>query len=532
MYDPTGPEPGPRAGRREWIGLAVLALPTLLVSLDMSVLFLALPQLSEELGAGGNEQLWILDSYGFLVAGFLVTMGTLGDRIGRRRLLLIGASAFAAASVLAAYAPSTELLIAARALLGIAGATLMPSTLALIRNMFHDDRQRGVAIAVWMSCFMAGNTIGPLIGGVLLEWFWWGSVFLLGVPVMVLLVLTAPALLPEHRDPDPGRLDLISVALSLGAILPVVYGLKELATEGWRPGPAAAVVLGVALGWLFVRRQHRLPHPLLDLRLFADRTFRAALGINFLGAVLMSGTFLFIPLYLRLVEGLSPLQAGLWLVPQSLAMIASTQLTPYLAGRFRPAYVMAGALVVAAVGGLLLSQVGPVGGRTLLVVGFLLACVGVAPPSALATGLVVGSAPPGKAGATASVSETSGELGVALGLATLGSLGAAAYRDQLVLPDGVPGRLAETARESLAGAIAASGQLSTGSAAALVDSARGAFTSGLNVVGGVGALLFLALAILAVATLRRVDPTGQSHVDPPQTDSGSDSGEAVRSAPV
>ncbi|GAB3145066.1 MFS transporter [Micromonospora sonneratiae] len=525
MYDPTVTESGIRAGRREWIGLAVLALPTLLVSLDMSVLFMALPQLSADLGADATGQLWILDSYGFLVAGFLVTMGTLGDRIGRRRLLLIGASAFGAASLLAAYADSTEMLIAARAVLGIAGATLMPSTLALIRSMFHDTRQRSVAIAVWMSCFMAGNTIGPLVGGVLLEWFWWGSVFLAGVPVMAVLVLTGPALLPEHRDPDPGRLDLTSVVLSLAAILPAVHGLKELTKNGWQIMPVAAIALGAAVGAVFVRRQRRLSHPLLDVRLFAGRTFRAALGLNFLGAVMMSGTFLFVPLYLQLVAGMSPLQAGLWLIPQSVAMIVSTQLTPHIAARVRPAYVMAGALVISALGCLLLTRVDPAGGLALLVVGFLLACVGVAPPSALTTGLVLGSAPAGRAGATASVSETSGELGVALGLAVMGSLGTAVYRDRLVVPEGVPSGLAGTARESLAGITAAAGRTPTGPVAELVENARAAFTTGLNVVGGVGAVLFLALAILAIATLRQVDPNDQPGPADPGTATGPDPGE-------
>ncbi len=215
------------AGRREWIGLAVLALPTLLASLDMSVLFLALPHLSADLGANSSQQLWILDIYGFMLAGFLVTMGTLGDRIGRRRLLMFGATAFGLASIVAAWSTSAEMLILARAALGIAGATLMPSTLALIRNMFHDARQRGVAIAVWMSCFMVGTAIGPLIGGVMLSMFWWGSVFLLAVPVMVILLVAAPTLLPEYRDAAAGRVDLTSVVLSLAAILPVIYGLKE-----------------------------------------------------------------------------------------------------------------------------------------------------------------------------------------------------------------------------------------------------------------------------------------------------------------
>jgi MFS transporter, DHA2 family, multidrug resistance protein len=250
----------------------------LLLSLDISVLYLALPQITADLHVSATQQLWVMDIYGFLIAGFLITMGTLGDRIGRRRLLMIGASAFGVASVLAAYSVNAEMLIATRALLGIAGATLMPSTLALITNMFRDEHQRGVAIAVWMCCFMGGMTIGPLIGGTLLENFWWGSAFLLGVPVMALLLGSAPLLLPEFRDPDAGRLDLTSVALSLATILPVIYGIKEFARQGWSPTNAAAVIVGLAFGFGFVRRQRRLPNPLLDLGLFRRGAFTPRSG--------------------------------------------------------------------------------------------------------------------------------------------------------------------------------------------------------------------------------------------------------------
>lgn len=264
-----------RAGAKEWLGLAVLALPTLLLSVDATVLYLALPHLGADLRPSGTETLWIIDVYGFMIAGFLITMGTLGDRIGRRKLLLIGALAFGAASVAAAYATDPAMLIGARALLGIAGATLMPSTLALITNMFHDPGQRGVAIGVWAACFSAGVAAGPLIGGALLELFWWGSVFLLAVPVMVVLLVTAPILLPESRDPEPGRLDLLSVLLSLAAILPVIYGLKVVAADGFGLGAVAAVVVGLVFAVLFVRRQKSLPDPLLDVRLFARPAFLA-----------------------------------------------------------------------------------------------------------------------------------------------------------------------------------------------------------------------------------------------------------------
>src|SRR5688572_24690959 len=257
-----------RAGGKEWIGLAVLTLPCLLVSMDLTVLYLAVPHLTADLKPSAAQLLWIVDIYGFLIAGSLITMGAVGDRIGRRRLLLIGAAAFGVASVLAAYARTPEMLIAARAALGVAGATLMPSTMALIRNMFPDPRQMGQAIGLWFACFMGGMTLGPLVGGVLLESFWWGSAFLLGVPFMVLLLVAGPRLLPEYRDPNVTRPDLTSVALSLAAILPLVFGLKSLARDGWAMLPLAAIAAGAVVGAMFLRRQGRLANPLLDLRLF------------------------------------------------------------------------------------------------------------------------------------------------------------------------------------------------------------------------------------------------------------------------
>ncbi len=497
---------GPRAGRREWIGLAVLALPTLLLSVDVSVLYLALPHLSTELGASGIQQLWIMDIYGFMLSGFLVTMGTLGDRIGRRKLLLIGAAAFSVASVVAASSTSAEMLIAARAALGIAGATLMPSTLALISNMFRAPRQRSLAIAIWMNCFLVGMLIAPLLGGLLLERFGWGSAFLMGVPVMLVLLLTAPMLLPEYRDPAGGPLELTSVILSLSAILPTIYGIKELARDGWYPLPVAAIALGGLVGVVFVRRQRGLAHPLLDLRLFANRAFSATLVIQLLVTLVLGGMGLLVPLYLQLVEGLSPLRAGLWMVPQMLGMMASAMLAPVLVRWTRPANVMAVGLVLAAVGFLVLTQVDSVGGRSLLVLGFVTAAVGIAPMGVLGTDLVVGAAPPEKAGSAASASETSNELGIALGVATLGSLVTAVYRHRIAghVSDSVPASAADSARESLVEAVSVAQSLPDPLRAALLDPAREAFTLGLNTAAGVGAVACLCASVLAAVALRHV----------------------------
>lgn len=258
----------PRAGRREWIGLAVIALPCLLYSMDLTVLNLAVPSLSADLRPSSTQLLWIVDIYGFLVAGSLITMGTLGDRIGRRRLLMIGAVAFGIASVLAAFSTSAKMLIVTRAVLGLAGATLAPSTMSLIRNMFLDPQQRSFAIGVWIASFSAGAVIGPPLGGFLLEYFWWGSVFLVSVPLMALLLVLAPILLPEYRDPNAGRPDLLSAVLSLGAVLGVIYGLKQSAAFGLGWLPALSIVTGLLLGLVFIRRQQTLADPLIDLRLF------------------------------------------------------------------------------------------------------------------------------------------------------------------------------------------------------------------------------------------------------------------------
>jgi DHA2 family multidrug resistance protein-like MFS transporter len=501
--EPTTATAAPaRAGRREWIGLAVLALPTLLLALDVSVLYLALPQVSADLGADGNQMLWILDIYSFVLAGFLVTMGTLGDRIGRRRLLLIGAAAFGGASILAAYSTSAEMLIATRALLGLAGATLMPSTMALIRNMFPDPKQMGTAIGVWFSCFMGGMAIGPLVGGALLEQFWWGSAFLLGVPFMALLLVVGPVLLPEYRAPATGRLDLVSVGLSLAAILPAIYGLKELARGGWDPAAAGAVVVGLGFGLVFVRRQRALADPLLDLRLFAYRVFTSALSVYLLTGVVMAGVSLMSTVYLQSVLELSTLRAGLWLLPHNVALAAGFLIAPRLAARFRQAYVMAAGMVVAAAGLALHLLVDPGDGTALLVTGLVLAHAGISLPMALSANIIMGAAPPEKAGSAASLMETSAEFGIAMGVATLGTLGTAMYRGSFEAPAAVPAEAAEAARESVTAAGGVAAGLPPVPAAELLHAAQAAFTSGVNAVGAVGAVVFLVLAVIVFRASR------------------------------
>jgi MFS transporter, DHA2 family, multidrug resistance protein len=510
-----------RAGRREWIGLAVLALACLLYAMDLTVLHLAVPSLSAELQPSSAQLLWITDIYGFMVAGFLVTMGTLGDRIGRRRLLLVGATAFGVLSVLAALSTSAEQLIAARALLGIAGATLAPSTLSLIFSMFTDPRQRSTAIGIWITSFSAGGAIGPVLGGVLLERFWWGSVFLLAVPVMALLLALGPRVLPEYRDPAAGRLDLVSAAMSLVAVLAVVFGLKLIAQDGVGALASAAILVGLVVGVVFVRRQLTLADPMIDLRLFRSSAFNASLVTNLLGIFIAVGYFLFIAQYLQLVLGLSPLEAGLWSLPSAVGFIVGSNLAPRILRRVRPALVIGVGLAMAAVGLAVLTQVG--GGRdadlALLAVASLFVSLGLAPVFTATTDLIVSSAPPERAGAASGISETGAELGGALGIAILGSIGVAVYRGELVgtLPRGLPDQAVTVARDTLGGAVGVAAQLPGELGTALLVAAREAFTQGMQLTVTLSAAVAAGIAVVATVLLWPVPVTAQAEPDQPPT---------------
>ncbi|HEV2556425.1 MAG TPA: MFS transporter [Bosea sp. (in: a-proteobacteria)] len=501
-----------KATRRDWLGLAVIALPCLLYSMDLTVLNLAIPQLSVDLKPSAAQLLWIVDIYGFMVAGSLITMGTLGDKIGRRKLLLIGAAAFGLASILAAFSTSAEMLIATRALLGIAGATLAPSTLSLIRNMFLDPQERTFAIGIWIASFSAGGAIGPLVGGLLLQHYWWGSVFLVGVPVMILLLVLGPFLLPEFKDPDAGRIDLASAALSLAAVLAVIYGIKHMAEHGAGWQAALPILAGLAIGSLFLRRQRRLADPFLDLRLFRNPVISAALAINVLGFLFLFGSFLFIGQYLQLVRGFSPLEAGLWSLPSALAFILGTPIVPVLAHRFRPAQIMAMGLTMAALGFALLSRIDTDTSVGLVVVASVIFSLGFTPVVALTTELVVGSAPPERAGSAAAISETSLEFGGAVGIAVLGSIVTAVYRSRMALtqPAGLAPEAARSAAATLGGAVAEAARLPADLAASLLAAARGAFVAGMQLSALVATVGLVVTAVIAVVLLRRV-PAAAAH---------------------
>ena len=493
----------PRAGRREWIGLAVIALPCLVYAMDLTVLNLALPAISASLKPSSSQLLWIVDIYGFLVAGFLITMGTLGDRIGRRRLLLIGAAAFGAASTIAAFSSSPEMLIVMRALLGIAGATLAPSTMSLIRNMFHDEHERRFAIGVWIASFSLGGAVGPLLGGVLLQFFWWGSVFLAAVPVMALLLLLGPILLPEYRDPNAGRLDIASVALSLLAVLPAIYGLKQIAEHGIAWTPALIVVTGLIVGVAFAHRQRRLAYPLLDLTLFRQARFSAAIATYGLSSLAMFGVYIFITQYLQLVLGLTPLGAGLATVPWALGFVVGSLWAPRALRRIAPVSILVTGLAVAAVGFGLLAFAGAKSGLALLILGTVVMSLGLAPVFTIGNEMIITAAPPERAGAASALSETASEFSGALGIAVFGSIGTALYRATLAasMPLAVPPAAASDAMATLGAAVAAARSLGAGGEA-LLDASRAAFVDALQLTAAIGAVIMVAASVLAARILR------------------------------
>ncbi|GAB3631381.1 MFS transporter [Microbacterium sp. AGC85] len=492
----------PRAGARAWLALVVLMLPVLLVSVDNTVLSFALPEIAIALAPSGAEQLWIIDAYPLVLAGLLVTMGTLGDRFGRRRMLLIGSTGFAAVSVLAAFAPTAALLIAARALLGFFGAMLMPSTLSLLRSIFQNRDQRRMAIAVWASAFSAGSALGPIVGGFLLEHFAWGSVFLIAVPVLIPLLVGAPLLVPESRDPAPGRIDPISIALSMGTMIPVVYAIKAVAVDGITVAAVLWALLGVAMGWLFVRRQLRAKTPMLDMALFRRGSFSGAILVNLLSVVALVGFLYFVPQHLQLILGMSPMMAGIALVPGMLAVIVAGLSVVPVSRRVPPHILVPSALAFSVVGYLLVAFTTAGHGALPLILAFVVLGIGIGAAETISNELILSSAPAAKAGAASAVSETAYELGAVLGTAVLGGIITAFYRSALVVPEGVPSGVAEAARETLAGAYTAAEELPDALGSALWEAAASAFDSGVLVTSLIGAVLVVGAGTIAAVTLR------------------------------
>lgn len=510
------------AGRKEWLGLAVLVLAVLLLAVDATVLSLAVPSLAEDLDPSATQLLWIVDVYSFALAGLLITMGNLGDRIGRKRLLLIGAAGFGVASLLAAFAPTAAWLIAARALLGVAGATLMPSTLSLIRTMFPDARQRTTAIAVWGGAATAGAAAGPLVGGVLLQHFWWGSVFVINLPVMVLLLVTGAWLLPESRSPQSAPLDVLGAVLSVATIIPAVYAIKLLASEGLDVNVVVAAAIATVCGSLFVARQRRAAAPLLDLGLFQSKAFSGAVVANVLAIFALSGLLFYLSQYLQLVRGLRPLAAGIAQSPMTLASLFTAFLAGWVVVRLGRGRVIAAGLACAAAGVATVAAAEVVPGYGWLAAGLAVTGFGVGLALTVTTDAVVSAVPAERAGAAAAVSETGYELGAALGIALLGSLHTALYRGYLTLPSGLADDIAERARESIASAMAAAGDAAPSLSEPVVDASRSAFVSAMQMTSVATAALLLAAAVVSwrlipAVTLPRLELTTTTILTPPQT---------------
>ncbi|MCX5045062.1 MFS transporter [Aldersonia sp. NBC_00410] len=486
-----------RAGVREWAGLVVLAFAVLLIAIDATVLDVALPFISADLAPSSPQLLWIIDVYSFVLAGLLVTMGSLGDRIGRRRLLLIGAAGFGLASLLAAFAVSPMMLIAARALQGIAGATLMPATLGLIRAIFADARQRVTAIAVWSAMAGGGAAVGPLVGGWLLEHFWWGSVFLVNIPLMLVLIVLGPMLIPESRDPNPGRFDIPSALLSMATMLPIVYAIKETAAHGPSITLAMIGLVGIGAGVAFAQRQRILEQPMIDLRLFRRPRFRTAVGTDFLSVFALAGVLFFGAQYLQLVLGNSPLQAGLLMLPGTATSVLASLLGAWLLRRYRVGAVLAGAVALSAIGAAIMLGTSADSGAGVFVVGFVLIGAGVGIALTTTSNLVVSSVPTARAGAASAVAETAYELGTASGVAILGSIVMGVFRRGL--DTGALTSAQAGAAETLGGAHAVAAELAD--PAPFVESMQHTFVSGMHVAAAI-TVVVLVIAAISAARLR------------------------------
>ncbi|CAL9404070.1 MFS transporter [Streptomyces sp. enrichment culture] len=493
-----------KAGRKEWVGLATLVLPCLLVSMDVGVLFFALPDIAGDLRPSATEQLWISDLYGFLLAGMLIPMGALGDRIGRRKLLLIGGAAFGLASFAASLSDSATQLIVTRALLGIAGATLMPSTLSLIRNMFLDENQRKAAIGIWTGAATSGIALGPILAGFLLEHFWWGSVFLINIPVMVLLLIVGPILLPEFKAPQPDRFDLVGAVLSLAAILLVVYGIKDATVDGFGVTSLASILGGLLVGTVFVLVQRRGKGGLIDVALFRSPAFTASVVLKLLTMFALTGITLFTNQYLQLVQGLRPFTAALWSLSVMPALFVVMSVTVALSTKVRPGYLLSAGLVLMTIGFVQLSVLRPDSGLWVVLTGAGTVAAGMMMTAPLLADMVMAAAPPERAGAASAMSETSDELGGAIGMAILGSVGAAIYHRQMsdVQVPGASSSALEAARDTLGGARAVAGQLPGQLGDGLLAAGQRAFTDGMNTAAIVAGCVMLVTAALTARLLR------------------------------
>ncbi|MGI5208688.1 MFS transporter [Spirillospora sp. CA-108201] len=491
---------------RKWSTFAICLLVALVPNIDLTALNQAVPHLSADLHPSGTQILWIADAYGFALAGLLITMGGVGDRIGHKKLLLIGTAVFAAASAVTAYAPSAELLIAARALLGVAGATLMPSCLSLLRRAFPEPKERTMAVGAFSGIAGLAVGLGPVVGGALLDHFWWGSVFLINVPLMAVAFVAGALVLPESRNPVPGRLDLLSVPLSVAGVLGVVYAIKEGAAHGAdEPAVLVSALVGVLSLVAFLVRQGRVAEPLIDIRLFRRAAFSGAVGTNMFAMFTLVAQSLIFSLFFQLALGWSPLRAGLAGLPGAAgAMIGGAALAPPLINALGRARVVAVGMVLAAGGFALFMTIGLHTSYWAMVPAMLVSGIGMGLAMTVTADTVLASVPKDRSGAASAISETATELGGALGMAVLGSVLNAVYRGVLDLPAGVPAPAASAARDSLGGALQAAANLPGTLGAEVSAAAREAFVDGMHAALTCSAGLAALVAVFALVTLRNV----------------------------
>ena len=491
----------PRAGRREWAALAVLMLPVLMVSVDNTVLSFALPAISVDLRPSGSQLLWIVDLYAIMLAGLLIAMGSLGDRIGRRRMLVIGSVGFGVASLLASYSTTAEMLMTARILLGFFGAALMPSTLSLIRNVFTHQGDRRLAIASWAAAFSGGAALGPVLGGWLLGHFWWGSVFLINVPLILIMIPAALLLLPESRDPSPGPLDLLAIVLSLTAMLPFVYGIKHVANEGIDDVTMVSFGLAVVSGTLLIRRLRRSAHPMIDLSLFRNRIFSGAIVANLLSLMALTG-FLFLGAQLlQLVLGLTAMDAALVLLPGLVVTVVTGFGAVRLLHRFSARALVSASFGAAAMGYVVMAITGSPS-VTSVALAFALMGIGMGLAETITNDLMLSSVPPSRAGAAAAISETAYEIGAVLGTAVLGTVLTSVYRANLTIPAVASYGERDGSFETLGSTLAAADTYPNGIGDRIRESAVAAFDLGVQTTSGVAIAVALAAAVVSFRTLR------------------------------
>ncbi|MFI6286196.1 MFS transporter [Streptomyces sp. NPDC051018] len=492
-------------GANRWVVLLVLCVSLLLVALDATVLHVAVPSVTEDLRPSGVELLWIVDAYPLICAALLILFGTLGDRVGRRRVLIIGYGIFGAASALAALATTPEVLIAARALLGVGGAMIMPATLSILRAVFPDRRERAMAIGIWTAVAAVGAATGPVVGGFLVEHFWWGSVFLVNIPLMALILPLARWLLPESRGALGGPWDVLGALMAAAGVLGVVLGMKRLGA-GHGPldaGTVLPLLAGLVLLALFVRRQRRREHPLIDIRMFATTTFSTSVGCIVLAMLALVGLQLIAVQYLQLILGLSPLETGLRLLPLTFAAMAAGATGSSTLRRLGPRRMAGWGFLLTAAAVLLLTPMGQHDRPLLLTTGFVLLGFGLQTTLFAAYESMLSEAPPERAGGAAAIGETSYQLGAGMGIALLGSVMNAAYAPAFSSLAGVPASAGTAASHSLGEAYQVADRLGGSAGEVLRTTARHSFVHGLHVTLLVSAGLLL-LGALAALRLPRI----------------------------